>query len=109
MEGQARALRRVKRFLGVDPELPTNASLGRRNTRRFRVQPAGWEVPRAQYEALVNSARRDMVALVALLQRHGLLDERGAATWAGRWDKVWAENLGRCGVGPAAGCRIQLS
>ena len=99
----------MKRFLGVDPELPKNGSLGQRNARRFRVQPAGWEVPRGQYEALVSAARNDMASLLALLQQRGLLTEGGAAAWAGRWEKVWAGNLGRCGAGAAAGCTMQLS
>lgn len=104
-EGEQRELRRVKRFLEVDPELPKNGSLGIANARRFRVNPEGWAMKRVQYQALIDLVRPDCEETLAMMAGVGLVKE--PKVWMERWEKVWADNLATCDEHDD--CRIQLS
>jgi hypothetical protein len=104
-EGERKELRRVKRFLGVDPDLPKGQGLGIANARRFRIQPEGWEMKRWQYEALVALVRPDAEETAVMMAKGGLIPD--ARTFLERWEKVWDDNLATCDA--KGDCKIQLS
>jgi hypothetical protein len=84
-------MRRLKKFLGLDPTLPQNAQLYNVNTRK---DSGGSPMKRREYRTLIEMARPDSERVADLLQKHGLA-EKGA--WMRRWQNVWDENLKRCG------------
>jgi hypothetical protein len=54
-------LRGLKRFLGVDPDLPRGRhALDKHNVRKERVNPGGWRMRRENYQALIDSVQPDV-------------------------------------------------
>ncbi|PSC68491.1 sulfotransferase [Micractinium conductrix] len=103
-EGVTRkALRDIKRFVGVDPNLPNN-DLGLYNSRRSETE--GWPMTRKEYARLVELARRDAQEVVELVRQHGWAD---ADRWLEAWEEAWAANLEACRPGPRGACSIQLT
>jgi hypothetical protein len=96
----AGGLESLKRFLGLDPALP-RAEFRNVNAREGS---SGWRVSRTGYERVVASARRDAVALAALLEGRSLAH---AAPFLARWEAIWARNLGACS--PEGECTISSS
>lgn len=107
-ETQIPELRRVKEFLEINKESPQKyKTLDLKNSRKFDIRPEGWPMLRSEYEKLVDIARKDVVVVLDLLEKHELLRDRGA--WLQRWEDVWTENLENCGKGPNGKCSILLS
>lgn len=98
-EDNAGVLRRMKAFLGMDPDLPVVPELRNINSRHFG---GGYEMSKEEYEGLVDTVRPRAARLAGLLAARGLADE---ATWMGRWEAVWertaeeaCDEHGRCSV-----------
>ena len=89
MEDPDGVLRRLKSFLGIDPELPA-----RELTNTNRRTSSGWAVSRTDYIKLVETARADQESLLRVLETHAR-DVDGAA-WRRRWDKLVDRNLATC-------------
>lgn len=104
-EGEAKELRRVKDFLGVDPEEPAGKKLGIANSRKFRIQPEGHPMRREQYEALIKLVRPDCQETGDMLVQAGLIEDLDV--FLERWEQVWEDNLNSCDDG--GNCKIQLS
>lgn len=86
-------LLQVKQYLGLDPSWPKTEGLEIRNARRFKINADGWQVPRSEYEQLVQIAREDMQLTLKLLGGKQLVDDRA---WARRWEAVWESTLATC-------------
>jgi hypothetical protein len=104
-EGERKELRRLKKFLDADPDLPKGQELGVANARRFKIKPEGWPMKRWQYEALVALVRPDAEETAALLEKGGQIPS--ARTFLERWERVWDDNLASCDA--KDDCKIQLS
>jgi hypothetical protein len=103
---EADSLRRLKRFLGIDPSLPAGAfaTLGMNNARKGVIRPGGWPMRREQYEALVALVRPDCLEVAALVTRHR---QGVGAEWMANWERAWAANLATCD--DKGDCMIQLT
>ena len=53
------ALTRVKQFLGLRPDQPTERELPAKNMRKDRVGVEGWPMTRSEYQGLVNMIKSD--------------------------------------------------
>ena len=84
-------MRRLKKFLGLDPTLPENQQLYNVNTRK---DSGGSPMKRREYRTLIEMARPDSERVADLLQKHGLAEKDA---WMRRWEGVWEENLKACG------------
>lgn len=84
-------MRRLKKFLGLDPTLPENRQLYNVNTRK---DSGGSPMKRREYRTLVEMARPDSERVADLLQKHGLAEKDA---WMRRWQQVWDANLEACG------------
>lgn len=84
-------MRRLKKFLGLDPTLPENQQLYNVNTRK---DSGGSPMKRREYRTLIEMARPDSERVADLLQKHGLAEKDA---WMRRWEKVWEDNLSACG------------
>ena len=84
-------MRRLKKFLGLDPTLPENRQLYNVNTRK---DLGGSPMKRREYRTLVEMARPDSERVADLLQKHGLAEKDA---WMRRWQQVWDANLEACG------------
>lgn len=82
-------LRRLKEFLGLDPELPRRDLS---NTNR-RASSSGWPIPRHDYEKLVAIAKEDQDGLLAVLGEYTDIDTEA---WGRRWEALWQRNLATC-------------
>lgn len=87
-------LLRVKQYLGLDPSWPKENSLEIRNARRFKINPEGWPIPRAEYEELVSIARKDMEMTLDLLALKSLVADRKG--WERRWEDQWQKTFDTC-------------
>jgi hypothetical protein len=96
------AMRRMKIFLGLDPEQPP-AELRNVNA---RGGSSGWPMQRKHYEHLVAAVREDAKSLLQLFQKSGLAASDG---WMQRWEAVWARNLATCGEAPHSFCSVSSS
>ena len=84
-------MRRLKKFLGLDPTLPENQQLYNVNTRK---DSGGSPMKRREYRTLIEMARPDSERVADLLQKHGLAEKDA---WMRRWQQVWDGNLKACG------------
>ena len=84
-------MRRLKKFLGLDPTLPENQQLYNVNTRK---DSGGSPMKRREYRTLIEMARPDSERVADLLQKHGLAEKDA---WMRRWEQVWDGNLKACG------------
>ena len=82
-------LRRLKSFLGIDPELPP-----RELTNTNRRASSGWAMSRADYAGLVETARADQERLLRVLEEHA--SGVDGAAWRRRWDALVDRNLATC-------------
>ena len=89
VEGPEGVLRRLKEFLGLDPDLPRRDLS---NTNR-RSSSSGWQIPRRDYEKLVAIAKEDQDGLLAVLDEHTDIDTEA---WGRRWEALWQRNLATC-------------
>lgn len=103
-ETEDRVMKEVKKHIGLDPSLP-KASLTVINDRRFRIQPEGWPMSKAQYKKLLNLVKPDVEATLDLLEVHGKVKDRKA--FKKRWEAVWEANLATCDEKDQ--CTINLS
>lgn len=100
------ALRDIKRFLEVEPTLPSD-ELGMKNFRHQRKNGNGWPMQRQQYEALVEKARRNSEEVVDLVRQNGFAD---ADAWRANWEAAWKLNLEQhCEPGPEGLCMVQVT
>lgn len=83
-------MRRLKKFLGMDPTLPQGAQLYNVNTRKDSGHSP---MKRREYRTLVEMARPDSEKVANLLQRYGLANRK---EWMGRWQSVWDGVLNSC-------------
>ena len=83
-------LRRLKEFLGLDPEMPKRDLA---NTNR-RTSSGGWPIPRDDYEKLVDIAREDQDGLLRVLEER--VPGFDGDAWGRRWQKLWDRNFGTC-------------
>jgi hypothetical protein len=104
-QNEAAELRRVKNFLGINPDKPSYIGLGLVNSRKFTIRPEGWPMRREEYEGLIELVRPDVDALLDVLDQYGQLRDRAA--WFKRWQDVWESNLGSCDEN--GNCNILLS
>lgn len=104
-ESMKRELRRVKKFLEIDPDQPPGAGLGLYNSRRFNITPDGWKFPKSQYQKLIDLVRPDMERVLTSLERHDKVKNR--TDWVARWEEVWNGNLDACDE--SGWCTIVLS
>lgn len=81
-------LRRLKVFLGMDPNLP---QMELRNVNSRAV--GGYPIEKAQYEELVTAVQPDVAQVGRLLRKYGLGD---ADAFVGRWKAVWESRLATC-------------
>jgi hypothetical protein len=58
-ETSEKYLRQVKKFIGVDPNLPRDGSLPKNNMRKDHVATEGWQMTKAEYTKLVNLVKPD--------------------------------------------------
>ena len=84
-------MRRLKKFLGLDPTLPENQQLYNVNTRK---DSGGSPMKRREYRTLIEMARPDSERVADLLQKLGLAEKDA---WMRRWQQVWDGNLKACG------------
>lgn len=105
-ETERQELVRVKKFLGLNPNLPKAPydTLGLSNSRKGRINPDGWPMQRNVYEDLVKLVRPDCEAVAALVDKHGLGD---GSQWMANWEAVWQRNLDTCD--DSGSCLVQLS
>ena len=82
-------LRRMKEFLGLDPDQP---SADLRNVNQ-RSGSSGWPMERKQYDKLVELSRADGEAVVSLLDKYNIGDGK---TWMQNWEAAWKKNYQRC-------------
>lgn len=92
-EREASELTKVRKFLNVSTDEP-KGGLGLANSRRFRINPEGWQLQRSQYEELVDIVKPDVESLVELLYDHDLIDD--TETWKQIWQQHWDENMKTC-------------
>jgi len=83
-------MRKLKKFLGMDPTLPEGAQLYNVNTRKDSGHAP---MKRRQYRTLVEMARPDSEKVANLLQTYGLANRK---EWMGRWQGVWDGVLDSC-------------
>lgn len=81
-------VRRLKEFLGMDPELPKR-QLKNTNLRKS----GGYNMTKDDYQGLLEQVRWDAERVASMLSSRGLADK---VTWLSRWEKVWDENLETC-------------
>lgn len=105
-ETETTELKRVKKFIGVDPTEPHGKRLALINQRKFKIRPEGWTMSLEEYEALVELVRPDVNGLLDLLAKYGKLEDRVA--WEERWQEVWDDNLQSCDE-KTGNCSILLS
>ncbi|PSC67215.1 hypothetical protein C2E20_9098 [Micractinium conductrix] len=97
-------LRKVKGFLGIDPELPSEAAtIGRNNTRKQHLekagaleggqQPKGWRIKRHEYEDLVSIVRPDAERVASMAEQAGWAS---ANEWMAAWEMAWQATLNTC-------------
>ena len=103
-ESQVGELDRLKEFIDVEVGIPATP-LGIHNSRKYKIRPEGWEMPKEQYLELIEMVMPDVHALLDVLEEHGKIKDRGA--WLERWQSVWDDNLGSCNED--AICSILLS
>jgi len=101
---QAPELDRLKKFLGLKTRLP-RSPLGVHNSRKYKIRPKGWKMPKQQYLDLIEMVKPDVNALVAVLQKYGKIKSQDA--WLDRWKQVWDDNLKSCNKDDV--CSILLS
>lgn len=82
-------LRRMKQFLGLDPDQP---SADLRNVNQ-RSGSSGWPIEKKGYDKLVKRSRADGEAVVSLLEKYNLGDGK---TWMQRWEAKWEKNYESC-------------
>ncbi len=92
-ETSERYLRQVKKFIGVDPNLPRDASLPKNNMRKDHVATEGWEMTKAEYTKLVNLVKPDARAVAKMVSSNGFGDHD---RWLGFWEDVWERNFSTC-------------
>jgi hypothetical protein len=64
---QASELRRVKSFLGLDPEVPENVlPLNENNCRKCRIHPEGWTMKEVVYRRIIADVLPDVLECVCL-------------------------------------------
>ena len=83
-------MRRLKKFLGMDPTLPEDVQLYNVNTRK---DSGDSPMKRRQYRTLVEMARPDSEKVANLLHKYGLANRK---EWMGRWQSVWDGVLNSC-------------
>ena len=81
-------LRRLKEFLGIDPDLPA-----RDLTNTNRRASSGWPIPQGDYKRLVEMAQADQNGLLRVLEKHTTID---SAAWQHRWQRLVDYNLATC-------------
>lgn len=83
-------MRRLKKFLGMDPTLPEDVQLYNVNTRK---DSGDSPMKKRQYRTLVEMARPDSEKVANLLHTYGLANRK---EWMGRWEAVWDGVLNSC-------------
>lgn len=81
-------MRRLKEFLGMDPNLPKK-ELKNTNLRKS----GGYKMTIEEYRRLLEQVRWDSERIASMVSEQGLGDK---TKWLGRWEKVWDENLETC-------------
>lgn len=79
----------LKKFLGLNPELP-DVPLRNVNSRRVGT---GYPITRKQYSSLVKAVRPRAEHVATLLQERGLAN---GTQWIMRWQEIWQRNLDAC-------------
>lgn len=87
-EDPASVMRRLKEFLGMDPNLPKK-ELKNTNLRKS----GGYKMTIEEYRRLLEQVRWDSERIASMVSEQGLGDK---TKWLGRWEKVWDENLETC-------------
>lgn len=82
-------MRKLKEFLGLDPDLPS-AELRNVNS---RPGSSGWPMEKKEYEELIEESRKDARALIEVLEKHKL---GSGESWMANWEAVWNKNLETC-------------
>ena len=82
-------VRRLKEFLGMDPDLPKGKELKNTNLRKS----GGYNMTRGEYENLLDQVRWDSEKVADMLATRGLADK---SAWLSRWQQVWDDNLATC-------------
>jgi len=83
-------MRRLKMFLGMEPEYPKAGGMYNVNTRKTS---GGSPMKKREYKTLVKMALPDSERVADLLHTHGLADK---GTWMGNWQQVWDDVLDSC-------------
>lgn len=94
IEGQ---LRKLKDFLGLDPELPKY----RFNNVNRKQNPEGYPITRQEYQELIDAVQPHAERALMLLEGKGLAN---TSAWMMRWMEIWQQNLEACD--PEGNCRI---
>ncbi|KAL4855091.1 Mitochondrial metalloendopeptidase OMA1 [Chlorella vulgaris] len=91
--GMKTALRDLKRFIGIDPKLPSASpdDLGLHNARRDNYTE-GWPMTLQEYRQLVALAREDTGDALSMVAQHGVA---AASRWQQAWERVWQPNSPR--------------
>eukprot|EP00889_Picochlorum_renovo_P007134 jgi/Picre1/34164/NNA_001638.t1 len=103
---QKEELRKIKKFIGIDPNLPTggDAEFMSRNSRKGSINPDGWPMKRDVYQHAIDIVLEDSKKVARLVDKYGFAD---AKTWLSRWEDVWQANMDSCDA--QGNCKIQLS
>lgn len=103
---QKEELRKIKKFIGIDPNLPTggDAEFMSRNSRKGSINPDGWPMKRDVYQHAIDIVLEDSKKVARLVDKYGFADAR---TWLSRWEDVWQANMDSCDA--QGNCKIQLS
>ncbi len=101
---QARELRRIKEFIGVDVAgLPDALEKERAVCRHCTIQPQGWPMAEADYRGVLKLVEKDAARTTAVLEAAGLAN---GTRWMENWRAHWARNLATCVGG---NCTIALT
>jgi hypothetical protein len=105
-DAQAQAeLRRLKKFLGLNPQLPEESEvLDSHNVRKTKVHPDGWPMTRKEYQALIDVVRPDAEIVAQIVEKAG---QGSGKRWLKNWQSVWDANLASCNA--EGKCHIHLS
>lgn len=103
---QAAELRKIKRFLDLDPTYPSgkDSTLDLRNSRKGVINPDGWPMKKSVYQQLVDLVRPDCRKVAELIEENGFGKK---ADWMKRWESVWENNFKTCD--DQGNCLIRLS
>lgn len=99
-------MKKIKKFLGLDPAYPQGAdsTLTLRNSRKGVINPDGWPMKRDVYQHAIDKVLSDCEKVATLIEQYGYGKKK---EWMSRWEKVWEKNMQDCDA--HGNCLVKLS